>query len=155
MEATMNRASTGLRLVGAVLIGVAIGACSKSPPTVATSPRAATDDMPLHTLRSEGLDASRIEAGIRDVSAGHYGNIHSLLIFRHGKLVSESYFPGEDENNHNGKIGLIQHGPQSLHDIRSVSKTIVALALLKAHEQGRIISLDQPLFDYFPEYAAR
>ncbi len=106
-------------------------------------------------MRAERLNEASIEAGIEEIRRGTYGNIHSLLIFRRGRLVSESYFPGEDEDNHRGNIGLVLHNRDTLHDVRSVSKTVVALALLLAHEQGYIRSLDQPIFDYFPEYAQR
>ena len=103
-------------------------------------------------MRAERLDEARIRAGIEEIGRGTYGNIHSLLIFRRGRLVSESYFQGEDEDNHNGSIGLVLHSRDTLHDIRSVSKTVVALAVLRAGEQGHIRSLDQPIFDFFPEY---
>lgn len=113
------------------------------------------DGIVVSTLRAEGLNEASIGAGIEEIRRGNYGNVHSLLIFRHGKLVSESYFPGQDEDNHRGNIGLVRHSRDTLHDVRSVSKTVVALAVLLAHQQGHIRSLDQPIFDYFPDYARR
>jgi len=113
------------------------------------------DGIAVSTLGAEKLDAERIGAGVEEIRKGSYGNIHSLLVFRHGKLISESYFPGEDENNHKGNIGLVLHARDTLHDMRSVSKSAVALAVLLAHERRHIRSLDQPIFDYFPDYAAR
>lgn len=133
------------------------GAAHAKPATIGqkTAPEALADGLPVSTARREKLDEEKIEAGIAAIREGAYGNIHSVLIFRHGKLVSESYFPGEDENNHQGKIGLVKHGRDTLHDVRSVSKSVVALAVLVAYDRGHIKSLDQPLFDYFPEYSER
>lgn len=111
------------------------------------------DGIAMSSFHSARLDAARINAGVREIENGTYGNIHSLLIFRRGKLVSESYFPGQDENNHQGNIGLVRHNRDMLHDVRSISKSVVALAVLIAHERGRIKSLDQPVLDYFPELA--
>lgn len=109
------------------------------------------DGIAVSSFDAAKLDAAKINAGIREIDQGAYGNIHSLLILRRGKLVSESYFPGRDENNHQGNIGLVRHNRDVLHDVRSISKSVVALAVLVAHDRGRIKSLDQPALDYFPE----
>lgn len=111
------------------------------------------DGIAVSSFEDAQLDADRINAGIREIEKGTYGNIHSLLIFRRGKLVSESYFSGQDDNNHQGNIGLVRHNRDMLHDVRSISKSVVALAVLIAHDRGRIKSLDQPVLDYFPEIA--
>jgi CubicO group peptidase (beta-lactamase class C family) len=118
------------------------------------NPEKLRDGIQVGSLEAARLDQARIASGIRQIERGGYGNIHSLLIFRRGSLVSESYFPGEDENNHVGPIGLVHHNRDTLHDVRSISKSVVALAVLIAYERGHIASLDQPLFDFFPEYAA-
>lgn len=137
-------------------LGLHLGAAASSEACarpLSARPEALSDGIAVGSSSSENLDPARIAKGIGEIEKGAYGNIHSLLIFRHGKLVSESYFSGEDENNHQGKIGFVRHSRETLHDVRSVSKTIVALAVLMAHHNGQIRSLDQPIFDYFPDYA--
>jgi CubicO group peptidase (beta-lactamase class C family) len=134
-------------------IAVAMAGCAGSPevqslPAIDVS----RNGLATASMQAEGLDPARIAAGIERIASGDYGNIHSLLIFRRGRLVSETYFPGRDQNNHQGDIGVVQHSRDTLHDIRSVSKTVVALAVLRAREQGHVGSLDQPIFDFFPEY---
>jgi len=128
---------------------------TKSPSAESIDGRAEKlgDGIAVISFGAAKLDRAKIAAGIRAIENGVYGNIHSFLIFRRGKLVSESYFPGEDENNHQGNIGLVRHNRDMLHDIRSISKSVVALAVLVAHDRGRIKNLDQPVLDYFPELA--
>ncbi len=74
------------------------------------SSEALTDGLFVSPASAENLDEEKIRVGLAAIRKGEYGNIHSVLIFGRGKLVSESYFPGEDENNHQGKIGLVEHG---------------------------------------------
>lgn len=129
------------------------GATDISPSPETSAAQAIDDGIRTISFEEAGLDRAPIEAGIQAIKAGAYGNIHSLLIFRHGSLVSETYFDGEDWNNHEGAIGVVRHGRETLHDVRSISKSVVTLALLVAHERGKIESLDQKLIDFFPDYA--
>lgn len=143
-------------LLVAVFIGLALGGQANARPAPidkATAPKALKDGLRVSSARRQYLDEEKINAGIAAIREGAYGNIHSVLIFRRGKLVSESYFPGDDENNHQGKIGRIEHSRDTLHDVRSVSKSVVALALLIAHHRGHIKNLNEPLFNFFPEYS--
>lgn len=151
-----------------LMAGCVLSGCTAGPAPVAQSvgvkfhsvgagnatPENLRDGIDVGSLDAVGLDPAKIAAGIQQIERGDYGNIHSLLIFRQGRLVSETYFTGEDWNNHVGSIGLVRHNRDTLHDLRSVTKSVVALAVLIAHERGHIASLDRPLFDYFPEYAA-
>ena len=99
-----------------------------------------------------GIDSSIINKIDTAISKGTYPNIHSLLIARHNKLVFEKYWPGEDQR-WGDDLGLTDHGKDSLHDIRSISKSIVSACIGIAIKQGKIKSVDQKVFDYFPEYA--
>lgn len=149
----------------AVLAGLLVSACAGAPgsrsrmavPSSAAQeqgrPQELRDGIATGSLEDAKLDRIRIADGIAEVAKGSYGNVHSLLVFRHGKLVSENYFPGEDQNNHQGSLGLVLHNRETLHDVRSITKSVVALAVLIAHSRGQIPDLDQPLFDYFPDYA--
>jgi len=58
------------------------------------APQALEDGLLVGSALAENLDAGKIRAGMTAIRKGAYGNIHSVLIFRRGKLVSESYFPG-------------------------------------------------------------
>ena len=65
----------------------------------------------------------------------------------------EKYFPGNDEKRGVGFVGFKNHKEDSLHDLRSITKSVVGTAILIAHAQGKIKSLNQRVFDFFPEYA--
>jgi CubicO group peptidase (beta-lactamase class C family) len=130
-------------------------ALSQPAPDYKYSPPAKLNDgIRTGTLSSAKLDEAKVSAGMNEVLRRAYGNIHSVLILRDGKLVCEEYFTGPDENNHKGEIGIVSHNRDTLHDLRSVTKSVVALSVLIAHSQGKIKDLDQPVFSFFPEYAS-
>ncbi|MFZ1453484.1 MAG: serine hydrolase, partial [Ferruginibacter sp.] len=68
-------------------------------------------------------------------------------------LVYENYWPGHDENRATDFIGTVQQGRDSLHDIRSINKSIVSAAVMIAIDQGKLKDVKQRVFDFFPEYA--
>jgi CubicO group peptidase (beta-lactamase class C family) len=47
-------------------------------------------------------------------------------------------------------LGVVAHGKDSLHDIRSISKSIVSACVGIAVQQGKIKSVDQKILDFFP-----
>ncbi len=105
-------------------------------------------DIPVSAAES-GFDTSLLNRVDSAISNGTYPNIHSLLIARHGKLVYEKYWPGKDES-WGLDLGVISHGKDSLHDIRSISKSIVSACVGIAVQQGKIKSVDQKVLDFFP-----
>ena len=63
--------------------------------------------------------------------------MHSLLILRYGKLISENYW----KPFHRGRN----------HRLYSASKSLVSLAIGLMSDEGRL-SLDDPVAGFFPEY---
>lgn len=111
----------------------------------------ADDHIQMAPLEDAGIDASLISRMDSQVVNGTYPNIHSILIARKNKVVFEKYYPGKDQNW--GKdLGFIAHHRDSLHDIRSISKSIVSACIGIAMARGKIRSVDQKVFDFFPEY---
>ncbi len=103
------------------------------------------------SMADAGMDSvliNKIDTAIRN---GTYPNIHSLHIVRNNRLVYENYWPGNDEIWGDG-LGIRIHGKDSLHDIRSISKSVVSACVGIAIQQGKIKSIDQKVFDFFPEY---
>ena len=60
----------------------------------------------------------------------------------------ERYFDGEDQR-WGGDLGRVVFGPAVLHDLRSVSKSIVGLLYGIALAEGKVPALDAPLLDHF------
>lgn len=79
-------------------------------------------------------------------------SIHGVLVTRGGKVALERYFEGDDETWGRMLPG-VKFGPETLHDIRSVSKSVVALVYGIALERGLVPPPDAPLMAQFPEYA--
>jgi CubicO group peptidase (beta-lactamase class C family) len=79
-------------------------------------------------------------------------NVHAVLVVRGGKLVYETYRAGEDQN-WGTDLGVTSHTPQTEHDVRSISKSVVSLLFGIALDRKLIASIDEPVFTYFPEYA--
>ena len=78
-------------------------------------------------------------------------NVHAVLIERDGRLVYEEYFSGKDER-WGQPLGIVTFTRATLHDLRSVTKSVVSALVGIASRSGAIPSLDAPLLDYFPEY---
>ena len=79
-------------------------------------------------------------------------NLHSVIIARNGRLVLERYFDGQDDAR-GRPLGMVSFKADTLHDLRSASKSIVGLLYGIALAAGKVPSRDQPLMRSFPEYA--
>jgi CubicO group peptidase (beta-lactamase class C family) len=98
-----------------------------------------------------GIDGARL-CGIAERLKVTNANVHGVVIVRGGKLVFEQYFSGYDEP-WGGTDGLHEFDATTLHDMRSVTKSIVSLLLGIALDRKLIASLDEPVMRFFPEYA--
>jgi CubicO group peptidase (beta-lactamase class C family) len=95
--------------------------------------------------------ASNLDARLDDlVTSGRAWKLHGVVIMRKGALVLERYDAGEDEI-WGTSIGRVAFGPDTLHDLRSV--TILGLLYGLALAQGKVPAPERPLMEAFPEYA--
>ncbi len=83
--------------------------------------------------------------------AGELSGLHGLTVARGGKLVLERYYQGLDEN-WGRNLGVVNFGADTLHDLRSASKSIVALLYGVALSEGKVPSLETPVLNAFPAY---
>ncbi|WP_394824470.1 serine hydrolase domain-containing protein [Pendulispora albinea] len=84
--------------------------------------------------------------------SGEIPNIHSVLVLQHGKTLAEWYLAGDDSERGRA-LGTVNHDPTTLHDARSISKSVVSLLFGIAVSDRVVKSLDAPVLDHFPEYA--
>jgi CubicO group peptidase (beta-lactamase class C family) len=91
----------------------------------------------------------KLDAGVR---SGLLRDLHSVLVSRSGSIAVERYYTGVDEAW--GKpLGAVTFGPGTLHDLRSVTKSIVGLLYGIALGRGLVPTPDAPLLAQFPEYS--
>ena len=88
----------------------------------------------------------------KGVESGDLLGLHGAIVELDQRRLAESYFDGEDES-WGEPIGLVEHGAGTLHDLRSVTKSIVGLIYGIALAEGKVPAIDQPLYAQFPEYA--
>jgi CubicO group peptidase (beta-lactamase class C family) len=77
--------------------------------------------------------------------------LHGVLVARGRKIVLERYFEGED-NNWGQALGVVRFGPDTLHNLYSVTKSIVALLYGIALAEGKVPPPSAPLYAQFPEH---
>jgi CubicO group peptidase (beta-lactamase class C family) len=89
----------------------------------------------------------------RLIAEKHVWNLHGVIVARGGRVVLERYFEGE-QNSWGRLLGRAQHGPGTLHNLYSVTKSIVALVYGVALAEGKVPPPDAPLYAQFPEYGS-
>ncbi len=72
-------------------------------------------------------------------------NIHSVLVSHRGKLVAEHYYRGTDRPMGDWRTQEKQFMENDLHDMRSISKTVIGLAIGIAIDEGKIPSVSMPI----------
>ena len=83
--------------------------------------------------------------------AGVLPNLHGVVAARHGRIFFERYFPGPDSVRAR-PLGIVRFGPETLHDLRSVTKSIVGMLYGIALSRGLVPPPDTALLASFPEY---
>jgi CubicO group peptidase (beta-lactamase class C family) len=127
---------------GGALMGQLTGASSA----------AAFDWQPV-SLREGGF-ADDLEARLdKAIADKRVWNLHSVIVVRNARLVLERYFEGEDTARGGRPVGVVSFKPDTLHDLRSVSKSIVGLLYGIALAAGKVPAPEDPLMQSFPEYA--
>ena len=106
-------------------------------PRQGPDPVALQDGWAVSSPTAEGFDARALQQAIEGVLDKPL-DVHAVLVARHGRLVSESYQGGLDRSVY--ALVSIRHsfGPQELHDVRSVGKSITSLLYGIALDEKRV-----------------
>lgn len=83
---------------------------------------------------------------------GELPGLHGVIARHKGATMAELYFKGADER-WGRSLGARDHGPETLHDLRSVTKSVVGLLYGIALAEGKVPPPEAPLYAQFPEYA--
>ena len=114
-------------------------------------PAARHDGWTTASADSLDVDSEQLANLTKSIRAWPELGVHAILIERRGKLIYEEYFEGFDER-WGSPLGKVSMTPETKHDLRSVTKSVVSALVGIAHSEGKIPSLDQPLVEWFPEY---
>lgn len=99
-----------------------------------------------------GFDAPALCALFREIDRGG-ANLHGLLVLRRGRLVAELYRTGLDAGIYSLWRSKTASGPGVLHDMRSISKSVLGLTYGILMAKGKAPPITTPAVAVFPEYA--
>ena len=137
-------------LGGAALPPLAALPVYAEPPDGCGVPVARDDGWPVASANDDKLIDRNALCRMADQLAASGANVHAVLVARGGKLVFERYFKGSDEIN-GRRVESVAFDADTLHNIKSVSKSVASLALGIAIDRGLIRSVDEPILSFFPE----
>jgi CubicO group peptidase (beta-lactamase class C family) len=145
-----------VRLLG----GAALGPFGMSPvfaesPERCGLPVARDDGWPVASTNDDKLIDRGALCTIADrLAASSTANVHSVLVARSGKLVFERYFRGSDEIPgliFGHRVVNVTFDANTLHNMKSVSKSVASLVVGIAIDRGLIRSVNESIFSFFPE----
>jgi CubicO group peptidase (beta-lactamase class C family) len=96
------------------------------------------DPLPRSTPEAEGLSSAGVLALVSALASGQAGEIHSLMLLRHGKVVAEGWWA--------------PYAPEDLHVLYSVTKSFNATAVGFAVAEG-LLGIDDLLVPHFADMA--
>jgi CubicO group peptidase (beta-lactamase class C family) len=120
------------------LLGSVTGGCRASPKQVDQPVYWPTDEWRTSMPEEQGLDSGLILAMLDEIQHENLA-IHSVLIVRHGYLVTEVYFPPYQQDIR--------------HPAYSMTKSFTSAMVGKALQEGYIKSVNQKALEFFPDIA--
>jgi CubicO group peptidase (beta-lactamase class C family) len=133
----------------AAALGACVSACLPASTRAPGAPRACGVD---GVAQLEGFDPSRLHAALTDFARSPI-NYHGLVVQRHGRLVGEVYRRGRDAPLDATFPTTTTFDACTLHDVRSISKSVTSLCWGIAAGQGKTPPLETRALDLYPELA--
>jgi CubicO group peptidase (beta-lactamase class C family) len=94
-------------------------------------------DRAQSTAEAQGIDSRDLLRAVGRLRNERV-KLHSLIMLRNGRVILELYLPPYDKDR--------------LHNVKSVSKSVMSALVGIALEKEILSSLEQTVFDFFPEY---
>ena len=82
---------------------------------------------------------------------GALKNLHGLVVIKNKRLLMEKYYPGNDQV-WGMPLGKVKFDQYILHDLRSITKSIVSLLYGIAHDRKLVPGVNTPVIESFPAY---
>lgn len=117
---------------------------------VCAAPASLDDGWQTADPRASGFDADALCSVLKSVAESR-ANIHGIVVEHRGRLVAELYRPGKDRSIWSPFARDREFGPADLHDLRSLSKTVVSL-LFGIARQRHAIDLGASPLSFYPSY---
>ena len=117
-------------------------------------PEFINDGIEVGTLDDVNMDSNMLAKAMGRIYANKYDQVHSILIYKNGKLVFEEYLEGNkykwDGQYYYGD--RIKWHRDSMHMIMSVTKSFTSAIIGIAVDKGYVESVHQSIFDYLPDH---
>ena len=117
-------------------------------------PENINDGLKVGSLDEVDIGEKLILKAMNKIHQGKYMEVHSMLIFKDDRLVFEEYFKGHKYNfsgeNHHGE--LLTWDRTMMQNTHSATKSITSACIGIAIDKGFIESIEQSIFDFFPEH---
>jgi CubicO group peptidase (beta-lactamase class C family) len=101
-------------------------------------PEICNDQLQTGSIFNYLKDSTTFYNLIERIIRQEFGRLESLIIIKDQKLVLEEYFFGYDRTQ--------------MHNIHSCTKSVVSLLLGISLERHNKLDVDQPVFNFFPQY---
>jgi CubicO group peptidase (beta-lactamase class C family) len=138
-------------LGGAALAPFTVMPVRAESPDGCGMPAARDDGWPVVAIKADTvIDRAALCRMADRLAAPGAANVHSVLVARGGKLVFERYFTGTDEVD-NRPPREVTFDADTLHNVKSASKSVASLAFGIAIDRALIGSINEPIFNFFPE----
>ncbi len=116
------------------------------------------DDWEVTSIYESNVKIDSLISLINQIENKKYNKIHSILIVKDGHLIFEKYYSGNDykywsPSSPTFNAGLVDYGIDSIHNIHSATKAFTSILIGIAIDEGFIKSVDEPIFEFFPEYS--
>lgn len=99
-------------------------------------PPISSDGWAVGDLRREKADMQKITQAVDSINLNKLSGMHSLLVFRHNRLLLEQYFNGADHKTD--------------HPLFSCTKSVFSTVFGIAQDQG-LVNVGQKLYDLYPD----